>query len=90
MGQARVRIEASHRAVAAILGDGSVITLGLAYFGRDSSAVQDQLKTVQGIQVQATGSAFAAIKGDECMFSALRSPSPYVTTDSKDSLYPFG
>ena len=51
-----------HRAFAAILGDGSVVTWGDADFGGDSSAVQDQLRDVQ--QIQASAAAFAAILGD--------------------------
>ena len=47
---------------AAILGDGSVVTWGIAGAGGGSSAVQDQLKGVQ--QIQATSSAFAAILAD--------------------------
>ena len=52
----------SDNAFAAILGDGSVVTWGLAGFGGDSRAVQGQLKNVQ--QIQANGGAFAAILGD--------------------------
>ena len=48
-------------AFAAILGDGSVRTWGLADYGGDSSAVQCQLKDVK--QIQATERAFAAILG---------------------------
>ena len=58
----RVQVEACCRAFAAILGDGSVVTWGLADDGGDSSAVQDQLKNVQ--QIQASFGAFAAILGD--------------------------
>ena len=43
----RVQVEATGWAFAAILGDGSVVTWGDARHGRDSSAVQDQLKNVQ-------------------------------------------
>ena len=43
-------------AFAAILADGSVVTWGDPIFGGDSSAVQDQLKTVQ--HIQATGLCF--------------------------------
>ena len=51
-------------AFAALLGDGdgSVVTWGSENSGADSSAVQDQLKSVQ--QIQASGGAFAAILGD--------------------------
>ena len=45
-----------------MLGDGSVVTWGDASFGGDSSAVRDQLKTVQ--QSQTTDGAFAAMLGD--------------------------
>ena len=48
-------------AFSAILGDGSVMTWGLADYGGDSSAVQCQLKDVR--QIQATYRAFAAILG---------------------------
>ena len=44
------QIQASGRAFAAILGDGSVVTWGNADYGGDSSAVQNQLKNVQPIQ----------------------------------------
>ena len=43
-------------------GDSAVVAWGNARCGGDSSAVQDQLKGVQ--QIQATGSAFAAILAD--------------------------
>ena len=48
--------------LAAILGDGSVVTWGNADDSGDSSAVQGQLQDVQ--QIQASGGAFAAILGD--------------------------
>ena len=47
---------------AAILQDGSVVSWGVAHWGGDSSAVQDQLRGVQ--QIQATDRAFAAILED--------------------------
>ncbi|OLQ06599.1 putative E3 ubiquitin-protein ligase HERC1 [Symbiodinium microadriaticum] len=71
------QIQATDGAFAAILGDGSVVTWGAfaairgdgsvvawGWDGRrgDSSAVQDELKTVQ--QIQASGNAFAALLGD--------------------------
>ena len=57
------QIQATERAFAAILADGSVVTWGLAEYGGDSSAVRDQLRGVQ--QIQATGfGAFAAILAD--------------------------
>ena len=46
----------------AILEDGSVVTWGYAGGGGDSSAVRDQLKGAQ--QIQVTGCAFAAILED--------------------------
>ena len=58
----RVVICGSSGAFAAILGDGSVVTWGDAGFGGDSSAVRDQLKNVQ--QVQVTHAAFAVILED--------------------------
>ena len=58
-------IQASERAFAAILGDGSVVTWGYARAGGDSSAVQAQLKGVQ--HVQASLGAFAAILADGCV-----------------------
>ena len=57
-----LQIQASGRAFAAILGDGSVVTWGDADFGGNSSAVQDQLKNVQ--HIQASCHAFAAILDD--------------------------
>ena len=54
------QVQASNGAFAAILADGSVVTWG--YSGGDSSAVQDELKSVQ--QVQASSWAFAAILAD--------------------------
>ena len=56
------QIQASKKAFAAILGDGSVVTWGNHRHGGDSSAAQDQLKNVQ--QLQAAEHAFAAILGD--------------------------
>ena len=49
----------SAAAFAVVLGDGSVVTWGSAFWEADSSAVQDQLKNVQ--QIQASEGAFAAI-----------------------------
>ena len=57
-----LQIQATSRAFAAILADGSVVTWGYASFGGDSSAVRDQLRGVQ--QIQATDHAFAAILAD--------------------------
>eukprot|EP00439_Symbiodinium_sp_Y106_P056530 s1401_g7.t3 len=56
------QIESSHKAFAAILLDGSVVTWGNADHGGDSSAVQDQLRDVQ--QIQSSHKAFAAILFD--------------------------
>ena len=47
----------SGAAIAAILGDGSVVTWGDAEMGGDCGAVQDQLQNVQ--QIQASSAAFA-------------------------------
>ena len=57
-----LEIQSTGCSFAAILGDGSVVTWGIADSGGDSSAVQDQLKNVQ--QIQAASRAFAAILGD--------------------------
>ena len=56
------QIQATKKAFAAILEDGTVVTWGGAENGGDSSAVQDQLCGVQ--QIQATEYAFAAILAD--------------------------
>ena len=56
------QIQASHRAFAAVLTDGSVVAWGNSVWGSDSRAVQDQLKGVQ--QIQASMRAFAAILTD--------------------------
>ena len=56
------QLQATERAFAAILADGSVVAWGDADWGGDSSEVQEQLKGVQ--QVQATWFAFAAILAD--------------------------
>ena len=56
------QVQATSRAFAAILADGSIVTWGLPGYGGDSSEVQDRLKGVQ--QVQATYGAFAAILAD--------------------------
>ena len=56
------QLQASDKAFAAILADGSVVTWGYPDSGGDSSQVQDQLKGVQ--QVQAAEHAFAAILAD--------------------------
>ena len=58
----RVQVQSNPDAFAALLGDGSVVTWGHAEHGGNSSAVQHQLKNVQGIQ--ATGKAFAAMLGE--------------------------
>ena len=57
------QIQATHRAFAAILEDGSVVTWSLADYGGDSLAIRDELKGVQQIQATAWG-AFAAILAD--------------------------
>ena len=57
------QIQATHRAFAAILADGSDVTWGDADYGGDSSAVRDQLTNVQQIQATWNG-AFAAILED--------------------------
>ena len=57
-----VQLQSTACSFAAILGDGSVVTWGVADSGGDSSAVQDQLKNVQ--QIQAAARAFAAILRD--------------------------
>ena len=57
-----VRIRGSCDCFAAILGDGSVVTLDDEGYGVDCSSVQDRLKDVQ--QIQACEGAFAAILGD--------------------------
>ena len=56
------QIQATGRAFAAILADGSVVTWGLENFGGDSSAVRDHLKGVS--QIQASHAVFAAILAD--------------------------
>eukprot|EP00439_Symbiodinium_sp_Y106_P028619 s3638_g3.t1 len=56
------QIQASGYAIAALLGNGSVVTWGAPNFGGDSSAVQDQLRDVQ--QIQASRYAFAALLGN--------------------------
>ena len=56
------KVQATERAFAAILGEGSVVTWGHPDFGGDSSTVRDQLNEVQ--HVQATSRAFAAIVAD--------------------------
>ena len=56
------QVQATERAFAAILADGSVVTWGNPDYGGDSSGVQDQLKGVQ--QLQAAAEAFAAILAD--------------------------
>ena len=58
----RATLQACREAFATILGDGSVVTWGTPECGCNSRAVQDQLKNVQ--QIQASGTAFAAIDGD--------------------------
>ena len=61
-------MQASSAALAAILGDGSVVTWGQARNGADSSSVQDQLKNVQ--QIQASYGAFAAMLGESLAVAA--------------------
>ena len=46
---ARVQVQATHNAFAAVLGDKSFVTWGDARYGGDSSAVQGQLQNVQQI-----------------------------------------
>ena len=54
MGPWTLRENQQGGAFAAILGNGSVITWGIAGNGGDSSDVQDQLKNVQKIQAVCT------------------------------------
>ena len=54
----QVQVQASDKAFAAVLFDGSVVAWGDADYGGDSSAVQGQLKNVQ--EVHALQSAFSA------------------------------
>ena len=56
------QVQATSRAFAAILEDGSVVTWGDPDSGGDSSGVQDRLRSVR--QIQATDGAFAAILED--------------------------
>ena len=56
------QIQATERAFAAILADGSVVSWGDDDYGGDSSAVQDQLQNVH--HIQANDDAFAAILED--------------------------
>ena len=58
----RIQLQATSRAFAAILADGSVVTWGAAAYGGSSRAVRDQLKNVE--QIKASDGAFAAILGD--------------------------
>ena len=48
------QIQATRRAFAALLGDGSVVTWGFVGAGGCSRAVQHQLETVQQIQANAS------------------------------------
>ena len=57
------QIQASCRAFAAVLEDGSIVTWGDHLGGGDSSAVQNQLKDVQQVHAARDG-AFAAILAD--------------------------
>ena len=59
---ARLQIQSTISAFAAILGDASVVTWGLADHGGGRSTMQHRLKNVQ--QIQASDFAFAAILGD--------------------------
>ena len=56
------QIQASSRAFAAILADGSVVAWGVPFCGGDCAAVQDRLRNVD--QIQATRRAFAGILAD--------------------------
>ena len=56
------QVHSTHRAFAAVLADGSVVTWGDPLFGGDSSKVQSQLRSLR--QVQGTLAAFAAILAD--------------------------
>ena len=58
----RVQACGTQFAIAAILGDGTVVTWGDAEYGGDSTAVRDQLKNVQ--QITASNCSFAAVRGD--------------------------
>ena len=55
-------IQASCRAFAALLADGSVVTWGDALHGGDSHLVQHRLKEVR--QIQAAEESFAALLRD--------------------------
>jgi len=55
-------VQATSRAFAAVLADGSLVTWGDPRFGGDSSTVKDRLQGVQ--QVRATVHSFAALLAD--------------------------
>ena len=63
VNRVQIQSQSSVSYFAAILGDGSVVTWGDSRVGADSSAVQNQLKHVQQIQISRDGAA-AAILGD--------------------------
>ena len=56
------QIQATSYAVAAVLGDGSVVIWGDADYGGDSRALQDELKNVQ--HIQGASYVFVAVLGD--------------------------
>ena len=56
------KVQVTEKAFAVILGDASVACFGTRLYGGDSSALQDQLVSVQ--HVAAAARAFAAIRGD--------------------------
>ena len=64
----RFQIQASSKAFAATLGDGSAVAWGDKRHGGDSRAVQNQLKDVQ--QIASSDHAFAAIFTDGSAFTA--------------------
>ena len=72
-------------ALAAILGDGSVVTWGLAGLGDDSTAVQEQLTNAQ--QIHASIGKFAAILGDGSVVTTWTG-GPYVPYVSNDMAVP--
>ena len=65
----RVQVCSANTALAAVLGDGSVVPWRDAGNGGDSRAVQDRLKTV--LRIEASADAFAAMLGDGSVMTCV-------------------
>ncbi|OLQ01570.1 hypothetical protein AK812_SmicGene15704 [Symbiodinium microadriaticum] len=81
----RVQVCSANTALAAVLGDGSVVPWRDAGNGGDSRAVQDRLKTV--LRIEASADAFAAMLGDGSVMRGQGPDGDYQETHDSDGAF---